>query len=314
MKIALFALSLILASWTLAAPAGHAQGVGSYEGTESTASVAASLDISCILRTWRITGVFACPAFPSGVNVCLITENAYPVGILEVVRRPLTSHLAEVASFTKGLEGLRSFGETSSHSGSAREGSNLQFTEAHVYEFVLQLDVYGLPIAVPSGQTFAISYFSELDGFSWRTGFADLLLDPATAAQKAVLPACSVVPRLSDCVWSWGSAWPRTGFGVHPSEVMAGYLLAVRAGKVAALPLGRVVLGLYGHEPRTGHYIQMIRPTRRSCVSIGFPWSRPIEAGALSKEGAYLLVQFSIYRQCDGCFPAMLVEPRPPAP
>ena len=286
---------------------------GSYEGSASTVSVAGEIDVTCILRTWRITGVFVC-THGTDIVVCLITENAYPVGILEVVRRPWTSHLAEVAALTQEMKTLPAFGETSSHSPAARDGTGLQFTEAHVYEFVLEIDPGGLPIAVPSGKAFAVSYFSELDGYGWRTGEIDRLLDPATAAQKAVLPACSVVPRLKDCVWSWGSAWPRTGFGVHPSEVMAGYLLAVRAGKVAALPMGRAVVGPYGFEPRTGHYVQMIRPMRRACVSIGFPWSRPIEAGALSKEGAYLLVQFSIFRQCDGCFPAMLVEPRPPAP
>ncbi len=311
MRLPALAIAFILASWTLGPSAAHGQGAGTYEGTTSTISLVAEIDISCILRTWRITGVFVC-THGLDVTVCLVTENAYPVGILEVVRRPWTSHLAEVAAFTQAMKGLEVFGETSSHSPSAQDGTGLQFTEAHVYEFVLPLRVAGLPLAVPSGRTFAVSYLSELDGFGWRTGLPDILLDPATAARKAVLPSCSVVPRLGDCVWSWGSAWPRTGFAVHPSEVMAGYLMAVRAGKVAAVPLGRVVTSPYPYEPRTGADLQGVRPAGRVCVSLCFHWSRPSEAGARSMEGAYLLVHFGLFRQCNGCFPATLVEPRPP--
>ena len=81
------------------------------------------------------------------------------------------------------------------------------------------------------------------------------------------------------------------------------------------MPIGRIVLGIYPYEPRTGHYMQPIRPQIRACHSIGWPMTRMIESGgALSKEGAYLFIQFSIFRQCDGCLPTMLVEARPPAP
>ena len=80
------------------------------------------------------------------------------------------------------------------------------------------------------------------------------------------------------------------------------------------MPVGRIVVGLYPYEPRTGHYLQMIRPTLRACHSIGWPLTRMIETGALSREGAYLFIHFGIFRQCDGCLPTMLVEARPPAP
>jgi hypothetical protein len=39
-----------------------------------------------------------------------------------------------------------------------------------------------------------------------------------------------------------------------------------------------------------------------------------IETAALSPEGAYLFINFGIFRACNGCFPAYLVEPRPPGP
>jgi hypothetical protein len=290
-----------------------------YEGTESALGMPLRIDIGCILRTWRVTGVFACPAFPHGVHVCLVIENAYPVGILEAVRRPFTSHLVELAPVAAGLKEATSavglFGGTSSHTGCSADGTSLQFTEAHAYEFVPGGGLaVGLPLAIPAGSAFRVSYLSELDGFAWRTGMLDLIADPVQAAAKAALPSCSTVPRMGDCAWNWGSWFPRIGFAVHPSEVVAGYLLGLRAGRVAANPAGRVTLGAYPYEPRTGHYVQMVRPTWRSCVSIGWPLTRFIEAGALSREGAYLFLHYGVFRQCKGCFPARLVEPRPPAP
>jgi hypothetical protein len=245
----------------------------------------------------------------------MIVENAYPVGILEAVRRPLTSHLAEVNSFVKGLQGIRPFGMTSSHTTDSGSGTALQFSEAHVFEWVPELALSAaLPLARPQGRTFQISYLSELDGWFWRTGLAEMLLDPAAAVKKALLPSCSVLPRVDDCAWSWGSWSPRIGFVVHPSEVMAGYLLALRGGRVASRPVGRVVEGVYPFEPRTGHYIQMVRPAWRGCTSIGFPVTRVIEAGALSKQGAYLFIHFGLFRECRGCTPVILAEPRVPAP
>jgi hypothetical protein len=315
MKLAAFALAFIFAAWALAVPPADAQAsAGTYEGTESLTTVYGKIDISCILRTWKITGVFACPAFPQGVNVCVITENAYPVGIVEAVRRPWTSHLSEVDAWTKmlGQAATAALGETSSHTPNSPENTALQFTEAHVYEFVPSIDLGSLPIAVPTGSTFSISYLSEFDAEGWRSPFIDQMTSPLESAVKTALPACDVVPRPGDCAWRWGTWFPRTGFAVHPSEVMTGYLLGLRGGRVAAKPLGRVVLSKYSYEPRTGHYVQMLRPSWRSCVSIGWPITRMIEAEALSREGAYLFLQHSVFRQCDKCFPALLVEPRPP--
>jgi len=308
---ALFLFAL-LGSWSL-----HAQDkiASTYEGAETIASMTLAVDVSCILRTWRITGVMVCPSPAGGVTACVIVENAYPVGILEAVRRPMTSHLAEVSALTKSVEDVRLFGQTSSHTTSSADGTGLQFTEAHVYEFVPSLPAVAqmLPIVVPQGQLFSVSYFSELDGYFWRTGFAEMLLDPAATVQKAVLPSCSTMPRTTDCAWSWGSWFPRIGFTVHPSEVMTAHLEVLRGGRVGAKPVGRVVMAPYPYEPRTGHYIQMVRPARRACISIGWPVTRSIESGTLSREGAYLFIHFGIFRECKGCLPPTLVEPRIPS-
>lgn len=169
-----------------------------------------------------------------------------------------------------------------------------------------------LPLARPRGELFRLSYLSELDGFNWRKGFADLLTHPEDALKRAALPSCSTVPRPDDCAWSWGSWFPRIGFTVHPSEVMASHLTALRAGRVGSDPMGRIVISRYPYEPRSGHYVQMVHPTRRGCVSIGWPIVRRIEQNALSLEGAYLFIHFGIFQQCNGCFPARLAEPRAP--
>jgi hypothetical protein len=41
---------------------------------------------------------------------------------------------------------------------------------------------------------------------------------------------------------------------------------------------------------------------------------RTVETGALSVEGAYLWIHFGVFRECRGCLPVTLAEPRVPAP
>ncbi len=303
------ACSFILAALLSAMTARAEQPPTGYEGTETAPSLLGKLDLSCMLRTWRIIGVMTCPTPAGGVRTCMIVENAYPVGILEAVRRPLASHLAEVNSFTKSLQGIRPFGMTSSHTTDAASGTALQFSEAHVFESVPELALSAaLPLARPRGRTFQVSYLSELDGWFWRTGLAEMLLDPAAAVKKAALPSCSVVPRVGDCAWSWGSWSPRIGFTAHPSEVMAGQLLALRAGRVASQPMGRVVETAYPFEPRTGHMLQMVRPRWRRAVRIGA--AGPIDEGVGSFNGAYLFIHLGIFEECRRCLPLRLVGPR----
>ncbi len=286
-----------------------------FEATESVAGLNLKVDLSCILRTWRIVGVMTCPTPAGGVRTCLIVENAWPVGIFEAVRMPFASHLAEMKALSAPFAGVPRFGETSSHTADASQGTGLQFAEAHVFEWSPEIPLdFGIPLAKPRGRKFAVRYLSELDGAFWRNGLAEMLLHPEEVAKKAVLPSCSVLPRLDYCAGRWGSYFPRIGFAVDPSEVMAAHLQVLRAGRVASRPDGRIVLGAYPYEPRTGHYLQRVRPTPRACTSIGWPVRRDIEARALSLEGAYLWIHFGIFRECRGCLPPTLAEPRVPAP
>lgn len=254
-----------------------------YERSLSVATILPQLDISCILRTWRIKGVLVCP-YRGDIVPCLWVENAYPCGILEVVRQSWRSHLIET-SFLPMRPSPAGHNET-----------GLQYAEARVFTFIPPFgrDLQ-IPLAVPEGPFLQVHYYSELDAFGWRRGLLDLLFAPPP-----------------DAVGAWGCSVPRTGFVVQPSEVLAAHLQAVRAGKVAAWPAGRVVLGAYPFEPRTGHYLQRIAPSRRPAVTIGHPDLRALETGALSPHGAYLWVQFGLFEECERCLPPRLLGPRSP--
>lgn len=274
-----------MSSWRILSVAALAlsQGGLPYESSQSVLTILPQLDVGCILRTWKIKGILTCPS-ETGVTACLWVENAYPCGILEVVRQPLKSHMVEVPPLT--------FRRTTS----GHNEGNLQFAETRVFTFVPRLvDDFLIPLAVPSGPLLRLGYVSELDPLGWRTGLLDLLMRP--------------VP---DLVGGWGCATPRTGFVTQQSEVLAAHLQAVRGGRVASQPAGRIVLSTHPYEPRTGHYMQMVAPSRRACVTIGSPDGSAVEGGALSKHGAYLFVQFGLFEVCRRCLPVRLVEPRSP--
>lgn len=285
---------------------------GQSAGLESVATLLVKTDISCILRTWRLKGILGCVR--DGVpRVCLWIENAYPCGIVEVVRRAGRTQILEAVPALAGFEALPLFGYTSSHTADSGSGTALQFAEARIFTFIPPFvdDFIGIPIAKPRGPLFEFDYASELDGFGWRTGLSDLLTDPATIL-KSTLPSCAALPDPIRCAGAWGSWSPRIGFVSHPSEVVGSALLGLRAGRVAERPLGRVVLSRYSFEPRTGHYLQLIQPRLRSCVPIGTPFIRPLEAGALSLSGSYLFIHFGIFEECKGCVPTRLAGPRIP--
>lgn len=254
-----------------------------YEGSRPVARLIAEADLACILRTWKIKGVLVC-SWHGLPRPCLWVENAYPCGILEVVRQPWRSHLPEVPR-------LPLPGTTAGHN-----EAGLQFAEARVFTFIPPFaQDLEIPLAAPRGPLLRIHYVSELDGAGWRTG----LLESLFAAG-------------GECVGRWGCVYPRTGFVTQPSEAIAAHLQAVRGGKVAHRPRGRIVFSPYAFEPRAGHYLQMVAPVRRSCVTIGNPDLRALEAGTLSPHGAYLWIHFGIFEECRRCLPPRLVGPRSP--
>lgn len=252
----------------------------------------AEVDWSAILRTWRVKGVLYCP------KPCVWVENAYPVGFFEVTREAFRTEIAPLKNIVK---------ESAGHSFSSdKTDSTLQFAEAHVAEFVPMME-FGL-IARPNGSPLAVSYLSEVDRWAWRSPFLDWILHPA---ESATLCEGASIP-LPSCAGRWGNYYPRHGFVVRDSEVMAAYVQALRAGRIAHQPAMHVTLKAYPFEPRTGHYIQMTSPVRRPAVRIGDPNISAIETGAGSKDGYYRFVHFGIFEACRGCIPTRLVEARSP--
>lgn len=254
-----------------------------YEGTIPAVTVIPRLDLTCVLRTWRIKGVLYCP-WRGHTKACLWVENAYPCGLLEVVRQPFRSHLPEFPPIPMRRT-------TSGHN-----QNSLQFAEARVFTFVPPLiQMLEIPIAAPRAQ-FMINYVSELDSFGWRTGLLDLLFS-----------------FNRDCAGKWGCYYPRRGFVEQQSEVLAAHLQALRGGRVASMPFGRVAIP-YSYEPRTGHYLQMVSPVIRSCVSIGHPDLQSLESGTSSPYGAYLFVQWGLFDECKRCLDPRYLPPRAPGP
>lgn len=270
-----------------------------FEGSVPLKAVTAQVDVSAILRTWRIKGVLACVS-GGRPRKCLWVENAYPCGIFEVVHQPFRSHLPEVAPLMAALRKLPL--ALSSSAGSDKGQTNLQFADVRVYTYVPpRIEETDLPIAQPRGVPFTVNYVSELDAVAWRTGLVDRLTRPGPLT-------CDVAPDRRHCAGRWGPYNPREGFLVHQSEPKAAHLQAVRGGRVAHDPPGRFVMVPYEFEPRTGHLIQLIRPAWRRAIRIGE--AGPIDEGAGSIHGAYLFVHLGIFEECRRCLPPRLVGPR----
>jgi hypothetical protein len=258
-----------------------------FEGTVPLGSIAGQVDVSAIIKTWRVKGALVC-SHKGKPKTCLWVENAFPCGLLEVVHQPFRTHITEASAALAALRRL----PLSSSAGSDRGQTNLQFADSHVFTWVPPLvEDIDVPIAWPKGFSFAANYLSELDAFAWRTGLIDRLTKPP------------YVP-----VGTWGSWYPREGYLIHQSEPKAAFLQAVRAGRAASDPAGRFVPIPYPFEPRNGHLLQVIRPVRRRAVRIGE--AGPIDEGAGSLHGAYLFIHMGIFEECRRCLPTRLVGPR----
>ena len=259
---------------------------------EPASTLAARADLSAIFRTWRIKGVLGCP-HKGRTRHCLWVENAFPCGVFEVVQRPGASLVAEAQPAVRGLF------TTGGHG-----AGGLRFADARVHTLVpYPPDFIGFPIAKPWPIGFRVNYLSELDRIGWRIDWWDRILRPVP-----VVGECETRPFQPGCAGTWGAFYPRTGFLLHHSEAKAAFLQAVRAGRVASDPAGRVVLAPYPFEPRTGHYLQLVRPVLRPAIPIGLPGD--IDAGAGSRTGSYLFLHFGIFEECHRCLPPRLVGPR----
>ena len=72
---------------------------------EPASTIAARADLSAVFQSWRIKGVLSCP-HKGRTRHCLWVENAFPCGIIEIVRRPGASLVGEAQGAVRGLRGI----------------------------------------------------------------------------------------------------------------------------------------------------------------------------------------------------------------
>jgi len=269
-----------------------------------------ALEISDIagLVSWncidlRVIGVCVKPPGIPGIVImywepALLVETVKRPGdtVIESLKSVIADSAGQVAkSLMSGMTQLTV--PVSSGSSSAKlSGTNLQFNEAHVYEFPLREEIMSFidtecPDELSTGSF--VKYLSELDSLEWRVGTMEVK-HPKSMASAASGLTCSVTGAFLDdlCMGFWGPTYPRRGFITHQSEVVGSAVAAVRAVSIASLlgSTAHIVLENTGFVPSfESDKLELISPAQSGCIKIG---QNPLswESGKLSTSGKYLWV------------------------
>ena len=266
-----------------------------------TTDILGMINLSCI--DLRVSGVCVKPPGIPGI-VVMYWE---PALLIETVKKPGDTLIGSLASVISGLtrEAVGNFASTvaglgipvSSGSGSSKiTGTNLQFNEAHVYEFPFRDQIMAFidmecPDKLPTGSF--IKYLSELDSLEWRIGAVEALHPKSMASAASGLTCAATGAFLDDlCMGFWGATYPRRGFITHQSGVAGSAVAAVRAVSIASLlgSTSHTVLETTGFIPSfESDKLELIYPSPSGCIKIG---QNPIswESGKLSASGKYLWV------------------------
>lgn len=243
---------------------------------------------------------------PPGI-VGLVIMYWEPALLIETVKRPGDTVIGSLAAVVSSLtqEAVSSSLSTvtglaipvSSGSNSSKvTGTNLQFNEAHVYEFPFRDEIMSFvdmecPDKLPSGSF--IKYLSELDSLEWRIGLIEAMHPKSIASAASGLMCAATGAFLDDlCMGFWGATYPRRGFFTHQSEVVGSAAAAVRAVSISGLlgSTAHVVLEQIGFLPSfESDKLELIYPNPSGCIKIGqnpATW----ESGKLSSSGKYLWV------------------------
>ncbi len=164
-----------------------------------------------------------------------------------------------------------------SGSSSSVSGSNLQFNEAHLYDFPVDAVLDMVLCSDVPNMTAGIRYLSEMDATSWRKGDMQ-----------------SQFPQMN----TWGPLYPREGFVITPSEAVGSVVAALRAVSNAGNPLpAHIVESPLNFQPNIFiDKVQMVYPVKDRCMPIGQNpqlW----EMGKQSRDGRYVWI-FWHRRQC----------------
>ena len=262
--------------------------------------ISGRLDLSCI--DLKVIGVCVKPPGIPGIIImywepALLIETVKQPG--DTIISPLKPLIRDYAA--QGIEKLMQAATglkvpvSGGSSASKLDGTNLQFNEAHVYEFPFRDQIMSFidmecPDKLPTGSF--IKYLSELDSLEWRIAVAETL-GPKSMALAAGALSCAAGTLSNDlCMGSWGAVYPRTGFITHQSQVVGSAAAAVRAVSIAGIS-GQgvhVVLEHLGFMPSfETDKLELVYPNPSGCIKIGqnpATW----ESGKLSLTGKYLWV------------------------
>ena len=258
------------------------------------------IDWNCL--DFKVLGLCVSPGGVPGV----IVMYWEPALLIETVKRPGDTVIGSLGSVISNItkETAADFSSqatslslpVSSGSNSSKVSqTNMQFNEAHVYEFPFRDEIMSFidmqcPDKLPTGGFF--KYLSEMDFLEWRIGILEAV-NPKSIASIAVAPTCAVTGSFLDdlCMGFWGATYPRRGFLTHQSEVVGSAACAVRAVSISApLSFGHVVLENIGFIPSfEADRLELIYPVVSGPIPIG---QNPIfwESGKLSSNGKYLWV------------------------
>ncbi|MDP1756188.1 MAG: TraU family protein [Pseudohongiella sp.] len=266
-----------------------------------TTDILGLVNLNCI--DLRVIGVCVKPPGIPGI-IIMYWE---PALLIETVKRPgdtvIESLKPVIADFAaqgtknlmSGVIGIAVPVSSGSNSGKL-SGSNLQFNEAHVYEFPFRDEIMSFidmqcPDKLPTGSF--IKYLSELDSLEWRIGAVEALHPKSIASAASGLTCAATGAFLDDlCMGFWGATYPRRGFITHQSEVVGSAVAVVRAVSISGLlgSTAHVVLESVGFLPSfESDKLELIYPNPSGCIKIG---QNPVtwESGKLSSSGKYLWV------------------------
>ncbi|MBU0549393.1 MAG: TraU family protein, partial [Candidatus Omnitrophica bacterium] len=185
----------------------------------------------------------------------------------------LTGKTGKALLSTLGLAGIP---VTSGSSSEAASKTNTRFAEVHVYSFPFSVNTAAfIPCASLSSITLpfpTIHYISELDSIEWRLGIFEAL-HPKSLLAASLGPICSVVSPITPglCMGYWGPLYPRRGYFIHGSEVVASASLSYRAVSISSLEgfFGHVVLMPLVWSPSERDKLQLLYPLPSGCIKIG---------------------------------------------
>jgi hypothetical protein len=166
-------------------------------------------------------------------------------------------------------------------------GSNLQFHDAHVYDFPLKgLEQLALCTSVTNAAT-GLRFASELDKEKWHR---------------------ETVKSAFNFIGTWGPLYPRTGFVNHYSTSVSSGLAALRAVSAAAIGSGHVTpIPILFFVNQLMDKIQMVEPYKMMCMAPGTDvglWRGSVRVGEQTdKKGAYTWIYWRKMKCCKTALP-----------